>query len=166
MDYRLEYDFENFVDFKEFITDKLKLYFGYTFTISDCGYLDTYPDSVRFFIQCNSPHFIKDSHTIERLNQYFSRSVGKIGDKLEIFFDQVEVGFSTFEDLDIKSVFLKLRFYIASDSVFNKIFCCRDRCLVVPASQVDGLACKLCGAFSYCHCRCVNWVKPSLPLDS
>lgn len=166
MDYQLEYDFENFVDFKDFINNKLKLYFGYNFTISDFGYLDTYPDSIRFFIQCDSPHFIKDSHTIERLNQFFSRTFGKIGDKLELGFDQVEVGFSTFEDLDIKSVFLKLRFFVITDSVFKKIFCCRDRCFVTPTCQVDGLACKACGAFSFCHCRCINWVKKDISFDS
>lgn len=33
-------------------------------------------------------------------------------------------------------------------------FCCNRRCFVVPDSQVDGRACRVCDCYCYCRCRC------------
>src|SRR5436190_20892597 len=46
----------------------------------------------------------------------------------------------------------------------NVTYCCPDKCFVTPKTQVDGLACRQCGCFSYCKCRCVNFEKRPTPL--
>ncbi|KAG8270305.1 hypothetical protein J6590_097969 [Homalodisca vitripennis] len=41
-----------------------------------------------------------------------------------------------------------------------KSYCCEKfRCFEEPEDQVDGIACRQCEAFSYCHCRCAQYME-------
>lgn len=37
------------------------------------------------------------------------------------------------------------------------IYCCWQKCIESPSTQVDGVAYVHCKAFNYCHCRCVTY---------
>lgn len=36
-------------------------------------------------------------------------------------------------------------------------YCCSKQCFCVPDIQVDGVACNICRAFSYCKCNCKSY---------
>nr|APG78060.1 hypothetical protein 2 [Wenzhou shrimp virus 4] len=38
-------------------------------------------------------------------------------------------------------------------------FCCDLQCFREPQDQVDGIACRECGAYSYCHCNCKTFTS-------
>lgn len=38
-------------------------------------------------------------------------------------------------------------------------YCCEYECFEVPQDQVDGMACKTCEAFSFCHCKCRSYAQ-------
>ena len=39
----------------------------------------------------------------------------------------------------------------------KRSFCCANKCFELSILEVDGLACKRCGCFGQCHCRCKKY---------
>lgn len=38
-------------------------------------------------------------------------------------------------------------------------YCCELKCFFTPRIQVDGRACRTCGSFSFCSCRCMTYTS-------
>ncbi|AAK85607.1 hypothetical protein [Epiphyas postvittana nucleopolyhedrovirus] len=46
----------------------------------------------------------------------------------------------------------------------KKIYCCAKQCIdATKWSMADGIACDICRAFSFCHCKCLTHMK-NLPI--
>lgn len=38
-------------------------------------------------------------------------------------------------------------------------YCCPLKCFKSPDLELDGIACKRCYAYNYCHCSCVTYMR-------
>lgn len=73
------------------------------------------------------------------------------------------------ENMDFQAPFMNSRLAAAADLMpaptpptqfsDTRRFCCDLQCFREPQDQVDGIACRECGAYSYCHCNCKTFTS-------